>query len=117
MGVILVGPIRTYSFHGCLPEEEKIGGNYLVNVKINADFSEAEKNDELSSTIDYCDVYQVVVREMAIRSKLIEHVAARIAEVLKNEIAKIEKVKVTVTKIAPPMNGDVAEVSVIVSRS
>ena len=116
MGIILVGPVRIYAYHGCLEEEAKIGGDYAVNVKIKTDFSSAEKSDELSETIDYCDVFEIVKREMKIRSKLIEHVAARIAGALKTEIKQIILVEVMVTKIAPPMNGDVKEVSVIVTR-
>ena len=53
---------------------------------------------------------------MKIRSKLIEHVAARMADALKKEIKGIEQLSLELTKIAPPMNGDVAMVSVIVER-
>ena len=84
MGIIKVGPIRMYAYHWCLPEEEKIGGHYDVTVEIETDFSEAERNYNLKATIDYCDVYTIVVREMKIRSKLIEHAAARIADSMMN---------------------------------
>ena len=50
---------------------------------------------------------------MNIRSKLIENVAYRIAQSLKSEIARIEKTKVTLTKIAPPVNGALGSVSVV----
>ncbi len=116
MGVIIIGPIRVYAYHGCLPEEGKIGGEYSVVIKVTADFYKAEKNDELSSTVDYCDVHEIVVREMKVRSKLIEHVAARIAEALKNELPLIEEVEVSLTKMTPPMNGDVDQVCVVVNR-
>jgi dihydroneopterin aldolase len=105
-----------YAYHGCLPEETKIGGYYEVTVRIVTDFSKAEKYDDLSTTIDYCDVFNIVVREMKEPSKLIEHVGGRIADALQTEIDRINKLDVTVKKIAPPMNGDVAEVSVIISR-
>ncbi|MFN8166367.1 MAG: dihydroneopterin aldolase [Bacteroidia bacterium] len=116
MGLILLRKIRCYAYHGCLPAEAKIGGEYEVDVKIKTDFYLAEKNDDLRQTIDYCDVFEIVKREMSIRSKLIEHAAARIGEALKRELPKIEVVKVRVTKIAPPMNGDVQSVTVEVVR-
>lgn len=116
MGVIIIGPIRVYGYHGCLPEEAIIGGEYSVIIKITADLYEAEKNDELSSTVDYCDVHDIVVREMKVRSKLIEHAAARIAEALKKELPQIETVEVSLAKMTPPMNGDVDQVCVVVSR-
>lgn len=116
MGIIKVGPIRMYSYHGCLKEETKIGGHYDVTVELESNFSEAEKSDDLKSTIDYCDIHNIVIREMKIPSKLIEHVAGRIADSLVKELKGIEQLSVEVTKIAPPMNGDVGMVSVIVDR-
>ncbi len=51
--------IKIYAFHGCLPEEEKIGGNYLVDVMLNTDFSEAAKHDALEKTVDYVLVNKI----------------------------------------------------------
>ena len=111
-GIINIKNIRLYAYHGCLKEESIIGSNYIVDVKIYTDFSLAAKKDELSRTVDYCQVFEIVKREMKIRSKLIEHAADRIANALKKEIPKIEKVIVRLTKIAPPVNGDLGSVSV-----
>lgn len=116
MTVIRVNNIRLYAFHGCLPEEEKIGGHYRVDVKIEAEVSSAIQMDNLSDTVDYCMVYEIVKREMAIRSRLIEHVAGRIAKTLVHELHEIRKVRVSVTKLAPPVNGDVGEVRVDVTE-
>ena len=112
-GIISVNDIRLFAYHGCLPEEATIGGNYIVDLKIFTDYTNASMNDDLSETVDYCMVYEIVKREMAIRSKLIEHAARRIAEALKKEINRIDKVEVVLTKIAPPVNGAVGSVSVI----
>lgn len=114
MGVISVNNIRMYAFHGCLEEETVIGGEYVVDVTLHTDFSKAEKSDNLSDTVDYCQVFEIVKREMKIRSNLIEHVGRRIADALKKEISIIDSLEVHVKKIAPPMNGDVGSVSVIV---
>lgn len=114
MGIITLHNIRTYSYHGCLEEEAVIGGNYSVDVKIKTDFRKAERSDNLKDTIDYCQVHDIVKREMMIRSKLIEHVGRRIVDALKTEIKSIRDVKVRIKKISPPMNGDVEAVSVVV---
>ena len=108
--------IRLYAYHGCLPEETKIGGHYSVDLTIETDFSEAAKTDDLSKTVDYCDVFEIVKIEMSIPSKLIEHVGKRIADSLLKTIPRIDAVKVCVTKIAPPMNGDVASVSITIEE-
>lgn len=104
--------IKLYGYHGCLDEEAKIGGNYIVDVYMCTDFSEAAKTDELTKTIDYCAIYEISKKEMAVRSKLIEQVCNRIYNSIKSEFKSIQKLHVKVTKLLPPMNGDVEKVSV-----
>jgi len=111
---IEVNDIKLYAFHGCLPEEAKIGGNYSVDISLITDFTEASEKDELIKTIDYVDINLIVKEEMAIRSKLIEHVGQRIFTRIKKEINNIEKLRVKVTKICPPINGDVRDVAIII---
>lgn len=112
MGIIHVSGIKCYAYHGCLEEEAVIGGNYIVDIEIETDFEEAAATDHLSKTVDYVEVYEIVKTEMTIRSKLIEHVAKRICDALLKKIIRIQEVTVQVTKINPPMNGDVEKVSV-----
>ena len=109
-----VNGIKLYAFHGCLPEEGKIGGHYIVDVSVKTDFSEAALTDELIKTVDYVDINKIVEEEMAIRSKLIEHVGQRIVTRVKSEIENIHSLKVKVTKICPPINGDVDNVAIII---
>lgn len=113
---IEVNGIKIYAFHGCLPEEEKIGGQYLVDVMLNTNFGEAAHTDDLEKTIDYCVVNKIVEEEMAIRSKLIEHVGQRIVNRLKSEINTIKLVRLKLTKICPPINGDVQNVAIIIEE-
>lgn len=115
-GVILVKGIKVYAYHGCLPEEAIIGGNYVVDVKVKTDLDKAYKTDLLTDTIDYVKISEVVKGEMAVRANLVEHVAGRIAEKLMGEFSLIEKMEVTVTKINPPMNAEVDSVSVTIKR-
>lgn len=104
--------IKLYSYHGCLDEEAKIGGNYIVDIIIVTDFTEAAKTDDLTKTIDYCAIYEIAKAEMAIRSKLIEQVGQRIFDKIKSEFKTIKTLTVKITKLVPPMNGDVEKVSI-----
>ena len=79
---------------------------------MTTDFSEAAKTDDLSKTIDYCAVYEICKREMAIRNKLIEPVCARIFNSLQSELKGIKTLHVKLTKISPPISGPVDKVSV-----
>lgn len=114
---IEVNGIKLYAFHGCLEEEGKIGGHYTVDVKMITDFTEAANEDRLEKTIDYVIVNRIVSEEMAIRSKLIEQVGYRILKRLENELANLHSVWIKITKICPPINGDVENVAIIIEEN
>lgn len=116
MNKIIIEGIKVYAYHGCLEEEGRIGANYIVDIILETDFSEAAKTDDLSKTIDYVIVYDLVKKQMAIRSKLIEQPAQRIISELKNLFPSLKKTEVKVTKLNPPMNGNVERVSVIITE-
>lgn len=111
---ITIEGIKLYAYHGCLEEEARIGGNYIVDVSMITNFAEAAITDDLGKTIDYCAVYEICKVEMAIRSKLIEQVAERIFKNIKNNFTTILNLEVKVTKLLPPMNGNVEQVSVVI---
>jgi dihydroneopterin aldolase len=112
MGTIKLKNIRTYSYHGCLIEEGKIGSDYSVDLEIRANLKQSAESDNLNDTVDYVHLNQIVVEEMAIRSNLLEHVTKRIILRALAEIEAISKIKVAVSKINPPIGGDVEAVTV-----
>jgi|TARA_R110000737_G_scaffold33607_1_gene51910 dihydroneopterin aldolase len=114
---IEVNDIKIYAYHGCLAEEGKIGGNYSVNVSITTDFSLSTQTDDLADTVDYVMINRIVEEEMLIRSKLIEHVGQRIVNRLKKEVSRIVSLKVKVIKHSPPIDGDVANVAIIIEET
>jgi|SRR5690554_5333280 len=117
MGVIHLKDIRVYSYHGCLMEEAAIGSEYLVNLKVWANLNPSAKSDELADTVDYVLLNRIVKEEMAIRSKLLEHVSKRIIDRVLKESSAVNKVMVSVAKINPPIGGDVAQVSVCLEQN
>jgi len=117
LGSIKLKNIRVFAYHGCLEEEGKIGSDYRVDLKVKGDLSNSAKTDELADTIDYVHLNKIVKEEMAIRSKLLETVAERILKRVMEEIILVQKAKVEVSKINPPIGGNVAMVSVIRSKS
>ena len=112
MGKIILKNIRTFSYHGCLVEESKIGSNYRVDLEIETDLSKSEVSDDLNDTVDYVLLNQIVVDEMAIRSNLLEHVARRIIDSSLSKISSLTYIKIAVSKLNPPIGGDVQEVTI-----
>jgi 7,8-dihydroneopterin aldolase/epimerase/oxygenase len=117
MGTIKLKNIRTFSYHGCLVEESKIGSNYRVDLEIEADLSTSAKSDKLADTVDYVHLNKIVVEEMAIRAELLEHVAKRIVDRTLQELEMVTKVTVEVSKLNPPIGGDVEEVTIILTEN
>jgi len=117
MDIIKLKNIRTFSYHGCLVEESKIGSDYTVDLQIKADLKRSMQTDELEDTVDYVHLNKIVTEEMAIRSKLLEHVAKRIVNRVLKEIPTVMNVIVEVSKINPPIGGDVQSVTIQIEEN
>jgi dihydroneopterin aldolase len=114
--LISVNNLSVYGQHGCLPEEALIGTEFIVNVWMLTDFTEAAAKDDLSKTIDYVAVSEIVFREMKIRSKLIEQVGQRIVDALWELSGDLKEIKVEVRKMSPPIGIDVKSVSIWITE-
>ena len=60
MGTIKLQNIRTFSFHGCLEEEGKIGSDYRVDLEIKTDLRKSSLSDEFKDTVDYVLLNKIV---------------------------------------------------------
>ncbi|EMY82568.1 dihydroneopterin aldolase FolB [Psychroflexus gondwanensis ACAM 44] len=116
LDTINLNNIRVYAYHGCLPEETKIGSDYRVDISVDANLDISAKSDELSDTVDYVHLNKIVKEEMAIASKLLEHVAKRIIDRIFSELEMVKKAKVKVAKVNPPLGGDVEDVNITLSK-
>ena len=116
MGKIYLKNINLYAFHGCMDEEEKIGSDYVVNVVVDTDLGQSSNSDDLKDTVDYVSLHRIVKEEMFIRAMLLESVADRIIKRILKEHEDVTHVKVKVSKINPPIGGNVEEVAVKVER-
>jgi len=112
MGIIKLKNIRTYSYHGCLIEEGKIGSDYSVDLEVKTDLRKSALSDNLVDTVDYVLLNRIVEEEMAIRSQLLEHVAHRIIKRIFDEVAAISRITLAVSKLNPPIGGDVEAVTI-----
>lgn len=116
MDRIDVNGIKLYAYHGCMDEESRIGTDYEVNLSVWADLRLPAKSDKLNETVDYVMLNRIVKEEMAIRAKLLEVVTERICQRILQEEPRVLEVEVSVSKLSPPINGDVERVSVCMHR-
>lgn len=104
---IYLKEIRCYAYHGVAPQENLIGNEYVIDLKLKVDISRASQTDDVEDTVSYADVYELVKTEMAISSKLLEHVGGRIATKLFEVFPTIEEIKLRLSKRNPPMGADI----------
>ena len=103
---IKIKEARFYAFHGVMPQERRVGGWFTVTLRVGYDWSRAAKTDDVSDTLNYADLYQLVDREMAVPSQLLEHVAGRIATSVETHYPGVTSIDLWVTKENPPMRAD-----------
>ncbi len=112
MGTIKLNQVRLYAYHGCLSEETTIGSDYLVDLSVNADLTQSAASDDLKDTVDYVLLNAIISDEMAKPRKLLEAVAGSIIERILSSCPLVNSASVSVSKINPPIGGDVAAVTV-----
>lgn len=110
---ILLENLVFYAYHGVLPQETSVGNEYIVNLRIGLDLSKAGMTDNLDDSISYADIYEDVKKEMSIPSRLIEHVAYRIVNKLKEKYGLIETLELKLSKRNPPMGAQLDCASII----
>jgi len=112
MHKILLENVRVFTNHGCLTEEELIGSEYRVDLEVTTDLTKSSQTDDLNDTVDYVYLNKVIKEQMAIRSKLLEQVAQRILNRIFEDEPMVEEATVKVSKINPPLGGDVEKVTI-----
>ena len=104
--------IETRGHHGVFKEEQEKGNLFFTDVDVWFKSMKSVATDNLEDTFDYQFIHDAVKAEMAIPSKLLEHLAGRIIKTLSETDKRIKKVKVKIAKMNPPINGK-AERSII----
>ena len=95
--------LRFHANHGVLPQERVVGGDYMVSVAVDYDFSKALATDDVKDTLNYAELYQIINKEMQTPSCLLEHVAGRIGESILEAYPQALSVEIEITKQNPPM--------------
>jgi len=98
--------------HGVLEQEKKTGATFTVSLKLYLDLNAAGQSDRLEDTINYAEVFEIVKKEMTIPSNLLEHVANRIIQAIKQTFPQIEKIQIRLAKLRPPVYGELEEAAV-----
>jgi dihydroneopterin aldolase len=116
MGLIEIEGMRFYAYHGHFEAERIVGNEFQVDVSLETNCIPASISDDLNDALNYQAVYDLVKNEMQISSHLLENVAKRILDSLFSEFPNIQKAWVKVSKLNPPMGGQIKRVSVTLTK-
>ena len=111
-GIIEIEGMKFYAYHGYFESERIIGNEFVVDISIETDCSAAGASDKLEDALNYQAVYELVKAEMRVNSHLLEHVAQRILDSLSAKFPNVQNAKIKVSKMNPPMGGEIEKVSV-----
>jgi dihydroneopterin aldolase len=112
MGQISLEGMEFFSYHGHFKEEQIIGTRFAVDLFMETNTQEAEETDNLAKTVNYQAVYNLVAKEMAVKSHLLENVARRVLDTIAREFPQITASRIKISKMNPPVGGKVERVSV-----
>ena len=105
MGQIALEGMEFFAFHGFYDEEQKIGNKYGVDLYIDTDLRRAAESDDLHQTVNYEVLYKLVLAEMKLPARLLEHLGHRIIDKVYEKFPFVVSVKVQVYKFNPPLGG------------
>ncbi len=109
---ITLQDVHFHAFHGVMPQEKRVGGDFLLNLRVGYSLSAAMESDRLEDTISYAALFELVAGEMRIPSKLLEHVAGRMVHAIMSAYPAVSSIDLEIVKQNPPMGADCAGASV-----
>ena len=114
---ILVERIAVFAYHGLLAEEARIGQRFYISLDCSLDLGRAGHSDDVSQTVSYADLTQIVlVIATERRFALIEALAEAIAGEILDGFPLIESVTVRVDKPSAPVPAVIDGVAILVTR-
>lgn len=115
--LITLTGIHGFGYHGVFEHEAQDGQDFFVDLELHLDLSSASISDKLEETVDYGALADLVVAEITgERVQLIERLAGRIADRIKNQFPQVINIAVTVHKPSAPISAQTTDISVTITR-
>jgi len=113
---VYIENLRLYAYHGVLPQERIVGNGYVINVRVGYPWYAATASDDVRDTLNYAELADIIEKEMAIQSALLEHVAGRIEKAIVTAFPHVTSLHLDIRKIAPPIAQQTNGCGVIIEK-
>ena len=107
--------IRMHAFHGIFEGEEKTGSDYLINLQVKYDESSRDF-DDISNTINYADLYEIIRQRMLIPTGLVEKVCEGIIRRIRHQYSYVSEVNLSIYKLQAPIENLQGRVGVTMNK-
>lgn len=115
MLTISLEEMKFHAGHGIYPEEKIIGNDFIVDVSIGIEDKEAVA--DLSQTIDYVKVYEIINKEMSKPTPVLESLAYSCVACIKRDFPQSKAIKIKISKLHPPMGGEIGKSSITLDKT
>ena len=106
--------LKFQAFHGLHEEEKIVGGTFEVNADIK--MKESGSIKEITQTLDYSKVYEVIKEIMLHPEALLETLVQKLIDSISKLDSRIIEITLTVTKCNPPIAGFSGSVGVTLQK-
>jgi dihydroneopterin aldolase len=103
---IVINNLRIYAYHGVGEQEQCVGNDFELNIRVGYDATKAMTSDTIEDAVSYADIVEIAKRVMATPSRLLEHVTKRLADAIIAQYPAITSLEITLLKVTPPIPAD-----------
>ncbi|SHJ17763.1 dihydroneopterin aldolase [Geosporobacter subterraneus DSM 17957] len=106
MDKIIMKNLGFYGYHGVLPEENRLGQKFFLDIELFLDLAKAGGSDSVVDTVNYAEVYEIIKETVENkRFQLIEALGESIAKIVLQRFEKIVEIVITIRKPEAPVPG------------
>ena len=117
MEKIIIKGLKIYGYHGVNPAEKKDGQNFILDITLHVNLSNACHSDDLADTVNYSSVIKLISAAFTEKSfNLIETAAQHVADAVLSEFKPVLQIDLSLKKPEAPVKADFEYVCVELSR-
>ena len=109
---VLIQSLRLRAYHGVHPEEEEIGNYFEFNLEATVRSQNGFDSDEVSDTLDYVSLINLIKKENKQRSRTLENLGQRIMDQAFKRFLNLSHMKMKIEKIDPPLTDEIKSVGI-----
>lgn len=106
VGYISIDGLRIFARHGVMPQETAGGNVFELDIRLSFPCRKAMECDTLEDTVNYAEVVEIAKAEMAVPSRLLEHVVGRIRDAVIRRFPQITGGRIALRKMRPPISAE-----------